>query len=114
MAVVIACSEYLGVSLEHCGLLGEFVAQKVFCVFERAVEEPTHKAESEDVAALEHTLVVETTVGQGCFGHGGYGNLYNLSVYAQLGYGIVGGVLRFLEVSFFERIAVHDYHTAGL
>ena len=99
MTVVEAGLKHALVGLEDGGLAAELAAEMGHGLVERTVEEPAHQAEGEDVAALEHALVVETAVGQGVARHLCDGHLQQAFVVdAEFGEWVVGGELCLAEV----------------
>ena len=82
--------------------------------FERTVEQPAYQAKGEDIAAFEHTFVVESAVGKRLLCQGGYGHLHHLSLDAKLLERLVGGVQRLAQIRFLERIYIHYYHASGI
>ena len=62
VSIVKSCLHHLDVVLGNLRLLGEFVAQEVGNEVEVAIEEPAHDTECKHVAALQHRLVVHTTI----------------------------------------------------
>ena len=114
VAIVVAGLDDFDVGVGHSGLFGEFVAQEVLGGGKGTVEEPADEAESKDVAALEHALVVHARVGQGGLGHRGDGHLEHLAGDAQLGEGVVGDIEGFFHIGLGERVDVDDDYAAGL
>ena len=114
MTVVESGLKHFGVGFEDSRFLGKFLAQMMQSGLERTVEEPAYQAKGEDIAALEHALVIQTAVGESSLGHCGDRHLYYLSLDTELGKRIFGLILRLLQIGFFERVDVDDDNTAGL
>ena len=117
VTVVITALHHLGVGFVDGGFLGKLVLEHVKRAFERAVEEPAHKAERKHIAALEGSFVVETTVGECCLDERSHRHFHYLST--NLGESdfivrCVGGIERFVEVGFLKRIDVDDSHATFL
>ncbi len=102
MSVVISGLEHFGVGLVDSGLFGEFGVKVRQSSLERTVEEPAHKAEREDVAALYDALEIHSAVGQSGLGHGCDGHIDYLRLDAEFLERTVRGILGFLEVRFLE------------
>ena len=115
MTVVPAGLKHLGVGFVDSGLAGEFRLEMLEGAFQRAVEQPADKAQSEDVPAFEHTLVVHAAVGQSGLCHGRNRHLDNsVGIEAKFGDGIVGGIESLAEVWSLERVDVDDHNSVGL
>ena len=112
VTVVIAGLKNDSVCLIDSLFLGEFGFQMSEGGIDRAVEEPAHQTESENVAALEDAFVVETAVGESRFGHSRYWHLYNLVADTELLERTVGGIQCFFKVRFLERIDVDNDNTS--
>ena len=62
VTVVITSLNNLDVSLSDCRLLSELLAEEVSNEVKVTAEEPAYKTEGEHITALEHSLVIHTSI----------------------------------------------------
>ena len=112
MPVVVAAGEHFGVGFVDGRFFPRICFSKVKCGIERAVEEPAHQSERENIAAAKHRLHVEAGLGKRAFHHRRDGHFHNLRVQSDFFVRIVGCVECFFQVRFFEGIDVDNGNAA--
>ena len=115
VSIVVSCLNYLYIILGNLRFLGEFLAQEVGYKIEVAVEEPAHYTESKHVAALQHRLVVHTTVSQAILYHSCQRALhYAIRVDTHLAKIILTLELCFFQVLWSETVGIDNDSGLGL